>query len=102
MKDYIGGHEIVTASDLVELALGTPIELWLGVEGETDQERSARLDAARDILTDEPGLAGRSRAVVGEAIEAHMPDLFRPLPFRAAVARHARPAPRSRSGRAAA
>lgn len=52
MKYIVAGHEAATAAEFAELALGTPIELWLGVEGETDEERAARLDAARDILAD--------------------------------------------------
>ncbi|MEU6141438.1 hypothetical protein ABZ848_13860 [Streptomyces sp. NPDC047081] len=50
MKCIVAGHQAVTATEFAELALGTPVELWLGVEGETDDERAARLDAARDIL----------------------------------------------------
>ncbi|WP_251018715.1 hypothetical protein [Streptomyces sp. ISL-11] len=56
MRTYIGGHEAVTVDDFLELALGTPPELWLGVEDESEEERSARLDAARDILADNPHL----------------------------------------------
>lgn len=56
MKSFIGGQTAVTALEFAELALGTPPELWLGVEGETSEERAARLDAARDILTDDPSL----------------------------------------------
>ncbi|MEU3514622.1 hypothetical protein ABZ770_04920 [Streptomyces sp. NPDC006654] len=52
MKYIVAGHEAVTDAEFAELALGTPVELWLGVEGETSDERAARLDAARDILSD--------------------------------------------------
>ncbi|MGY5131702.1 hypothetical protein ACWGJW_04715 [Streptomyces nigrescens] len=52
MKCIVAGCEAVTAAEFAELALGTPVELWLGVEGETEWERAARLDAARDILSD--------------------------------------------------
>jgi hypothetical protein len=52
MKYIVAGHQAVTATEFAELALGTPVELWLGVEGESDEERAARLDAARDILAD--------------------------------------------------
>ncbi|MEV5877813.1 hypothetical protein AB0L75_27025 [Streptomyces sp. NPDC052101] len=52
MKYIVAGHEAVTDAEFAELALGTPVELWLGVEGETAEERAARLDAARDILSD--------------------------------------------------
>lgn len=78
MHAYIGGHQAVNDTDFVELALGTPVELWLGVDGESDEERSARLDAARDILAapeyrDLPDLVSR---VAAEAIEAYAPELF--------------------------
>ncbi|PWI15574.1 hypothetical protein DI272_16385 [Streptomyces sp. Act143] len=52
MKYIVAGHQAVTDAEFAELALGTPVELWLGVEGESDEERAARLDAARDILAD--------------------------------------------------
>jgi hypothetical protein len=82
MRSIVAGHVAVTATDFVELALGTPVELWLGVEGETDEERAARLAAAADILADDPGLANRVSRVAAEAIEAHAPHLFNitPLP----------------------
>ncbi|MFF0759477.1 hypothetical protein ACFYWH_05480 [Streptomyces sp. NPDC003737] len=52
MKYIVAGHQAVSDAEFAELALGTPIELWLGVEDESDEERAARLDAARDILAD--------------------------------------------------
>ncbi|WP_338683404.1 hypothetical protein QD712_22125 [Streptomyces acidiscabies] len=52
MKCIVAGQRAVTAAEFAELALGTPVELWLGVEGESEVERAARLDAARDILSD--------------------------------------------------
>ncbi|MFE5400515.1 hypothetical protein ACFQ9Z_03765 [Streptomyces sp. NPDC056580] len=99
MRMYIGRQEAVSAEDFVELALGTPIELWLGAEGESETERSARLDAARDILADPeyndlPDLVAR---ITAEVIEAHAPELFN-------VVQLARPAKRrwpSRKGAAA-
>ena len=56
MKNFIGDQQAATALEFAELALGTPPELWLGVEGETTEECEARLGAARDILTDDPSL----------------------------------------------
>jgi hypothetical protein len=56
VKCFIGGQQATNALEFAELALGTPPELWLGVEGESEEERAARLDAARDILTDDPTL----------------------------------------------
>ena len=78
MRTYIGHQQAISAEDFAELALGTPVELWLGVEGETDEERAAREDAARDILAapeycDLPDLVSR---VAAEAIEAYAPELF--------------------------
>ncbi|WP_030185774.1 hypothetical protein [Streptomyces sp. NRRL S-813] len=80
MRTYIGHHEAVTTDEFVELALGTPVELWLGVEGETEQERAARLDAARDILADNPSLADDVARIAAEVIEVH-PELFDAVPL---------------------
>ncbi|MGW2352118.1 hypothetical protein [Actinacidiphila glaucinigra] len=66
----------VTATEFVELALGTPVDLWLGVEGESEMERAARLAAARDILADDPTLPDRLSQVAAEAVEAYAPELF--------------------------
>ncbi|UUN28581.1 hypothetical protein [Streptomyces sp. FIT100] len=97
MRTYIGGHQAVSANDFVELALGTPLELWLGVEGETDEERAARLDAARDILADNPTLPDDVSRIAAEAIETYAPELFNVVPLvRPAVRRT-----RSRKGTAA-
>ncbi|MFE5125484.1 hypothetical protein [Streptomyces sp. NPDC056669] len=76
MKSFIGHHEVATDTDYLELALGTPLELWLGEEGESDEERAARLDAARDILADDPELIDSVSRIAAEAIEAHASGLF--------------------------
>ncbi|MFE4873072.1 hypothetical protein [Streptomyces sp. NPDC056682] len=76
MKNIVAGHVPVTATEFVELALGTPVELWLGVEGESEMERAARLDAARDILADYPDLPDQVSRIAAEAIEAFAPELF--------------------------
>ncbi|WP_267242859.1 hypothetical protein [Streptomyces sp. PR69] len=89
MRTYVGGHEAVSATDFVELALGTPVELWLGVEGESEEERAARLDAARDILADFPSLPDEVSRIAAEVIEAHAPELFNVVPLvRPTVRRH--------------
>ena len=80
MRAYIGGHQAVSTNDFIELALGTPVELWLGVEGESEEERAARLDAARDILADNPGLADDVARIAAEVIEEH-PELFDVVPL---------------------
>ncbi|MFK4265336.1 hypothetical protein [Streptomyces milbemycinicus] len=76
MKSFIGHHEVATDTDYLELALGTPLELWLGEEGESDEGRAARLDAARDIIADDPELIDRATQIAAEAIETHVPALF--------------------------
>lgn len=81
MRTYVGGHRAVSDTDFVELALGTPVELWLGVEGETEMERAARLAAARDILADHPDLPDRVSQVAAEAIEAYAPELLNVVPL---------------------
>ncbi|MFI9104961.1 hypothetical protein ACIGXA_31095 [Streptomyces fildesensis] len=81
MRTYIGGHQAVSDTDFVELALGTPVELWLGVEGETEMERAARLAAAHDILADDPDLPDRVSQIAAEAIEAYAPELFNVVPL---------------------
>ncbi|MEU0406775.1 hypothetical protein ABZ307_02980 [Streptomyces griseorubiginosus] len=92
MRAYIGGHQAVSVNDFIELALGTPPELWLGEEGETEEERAARLDAARDILADNPELPDDVARIAAEVIEAHAPELFNVVPL-------ARPAVRRRPSR---
>ncbi|MFF2065844.1 hypothetical protein ACFVWZ_29285 [Streptomyces sp. NPDC058200] len=87
MKYIVAGHVAVTATEFVELALGTPVDLWLGVEGESEMERAARMDAARDILADDPELPDRVSTVAVEAIEAFAPDLFNVIPFTRPTAR---------------
>ncbi|MER6289131.1 hypothetical protein [Streptomyces sviceus] len=97
MRAYIGGHQAVSANDFIELALGTPPELWLGEEGETEEERAARKDAARDILADNPELPDDVARIAAEVIEAYAPELFNVIPLTRPAARR-RP---SRKGAAA-
>ncbi|MER5512754.1 hypothetical protein ABT052_47025 [Streptomyces sp. NPDC002766] len=96
MLNYVSGHRADTPHDFAELALGTPAELWLGVEGESDEERAARLDAARDILAD-PEYRDLPDALIrlaARVVEDH-PDLFNVIPL-------ARPARRRVARRGAA
>ncbi|WP_151481439.1 hypothetical protein [Streptomyces albicerus] len=97
MRAYIGGHQAVSINDFIELALGTPVELWLGEEGETEDERAARLDAARDILTENPDLPDDVTRIAAEVIEAYAPELLNVVPL-TRPARRRRP---SRKGAAA-
>ena len=80
MRTYVGHQQAVSAEDFAELALGTPVELWLGVEGESDEERAARLDAARDILADDPNLPDDLIRIAAQIIEDN-PDLFDVIPL---------------------
>ncbi|WML81615.1 hypothetical protein [Streptomyces sp. VNUA74] len=80
MRTYIGRQQAISAADFAELALGTPVELWLGVEGETDEERAAREDAARDILADNPDLPDDLIRIAAQVIEEN-PDLFDVIPL---------------------
>ncbi|MFC4611505.1 hypothetical protein ACFO9E_27495 [Streptomyces maoxianensis] len=90
MKDFIAGHQVVTLDDFLELALGTPLELWLGVEGESDEERTARVDAARDILADDPSLFDTVTRLAVETIEVQAPALLNVIPLTPPPARRRR------------
>ncbi|MEU1439750.1 MULTISPECIES: hypothetical protein [Streptomyces] len=90
MRTYIGRQQAISPEDFTELALGTPVELWLGVEGETDEERAAREDAARDILAESPNLPDDLIRMAAVVIEEN-PDLFDVIPL-TRPARRRRPA----------
>lgn len=66
MKRSIGPYQAIASQDFAELALGTPPELWLGTDGETPEERAAREDAARDILSADPGMHVRLKLLAAE------------------------------------
>ncbi|MCQ4044654.1 hypothetical protein ACFOSC_18095 [Streptantibioticus rubrisoli] len=68
MRTFIAYHETISASEFIELAVGIVPELWLGEDDESPEERAARLDAARDILTDDPELFDRVTHLVPELI----------------------------------
>ncbi|MFE4961651.1 hypothetical protein [Streptomyces sp. NPDC056660] len=80
MRTYIGHQQAISAADFAEIALGTPVELWLGVEGESDEERTAREDAARDILADNPHFPDDLVRIAAQVIEEN-PDLFDVVPL---------------------
>ncbi|MHA5050271.1 hypothetical protein [Streptomyces sp. SD15] len=86
MRTYIGRQQAISSEDFAELALGTPVELWLGVEGESDEERAAREDAARDILADHPNLPDDLIRIAAQVIEEN-PDLFDVIPLNRPVRR---------------
>lgn len=91
MRHIIAGYEPVSDIDAIELALGTTLELWLGVEGESDEERAARLAAARDIIADDPGLFDRTTALAVETIGRTMPELLALVPSAPVVPVRRRP-----------
>ncbi|MGW2186609.1 hypothetical protein [Streptomyces sp. NPDC001719] len=81
MRTYIGGHRAVSDTECAELTLGTLLELWLGVPGESEDERAARLDAARDILADDPEMPDRAARAALDVIEANAEALFNVRPL---------------------
>ncbi|MEU2585626.1 hypothetical protein ABZ612_22240 [Streptomyces avermitilis] len=89
LRTFVAAHEVLNTNDFVELALGTPVELWLGVEGESEMEREARMDAARDILADNPDLPDAVSRIAAEAIEAYAPELFNVVPLTRPAGRRA-------------
>ncbi|MFF4120134.1 hypothetical protein ACFY0P_42775 [Streptomyces sp. NPDC001714] len=82
MRSFVSGHRADSPQDFLELALGTPVELWLGVEGESEMERAARLDAARDILTDPEFASGPDDLIrlAAQVVDDH-PELFNVVPL---------------------
>ncbi|MCM2427552.1 hypothetical protein [Streptomyces sp. RKAG337] len=86
MRNYVGHHRALTSTDFLELALGTPLELWLGEEAESEQDRAVREAAARDILADDPTLYDRTIALAAETLGQSLPDLLRLAPVVPSVA----------------
>nr|WP_237535759.1 hypothetical protein [Streptomyces sp. SID3343] len=63
------------------MALGVDPELFTGVDGESAEERAARVDAAHDILSvlwhEDPDLAAYAEQLLGEVSQAAvMPSRF--------------------------
>ncbi|KAB1984649.1 hypothetical protein F8144_28315 [Streptomyces triticiradicis] len=83
MRTFVASHEALSANEFVELALGTPVELWLGEDGESEMQRAARLGAARDILADPEysNLPDDVARIAAEVIEACAPELFNVVPL---------------------
>ncbi|MFE2871419.1 hypothetical protein [Embleya sp. NPDC059259] len=52
MRSIVAGRHAATIAEFAELALGVDWVLFDGVPGESVEEEAARLDAARDILSD--------------------------------------------------
>ncbi|WP_405647295.1 hypothetical protein [Streptomyces sp. NBC_00019] len=81
MRTFVAGHEAYDETEFAELALGIDIELFRGpLEFETNHERAAREDAARDVLQDL-----REQAWNGDEIAAwdslYADALTRTVPF---------------------
>lgn len=73
MRTIVAGHMAFSGSEFAELAMGIDPELFAGPTDETPMERAARLDAARDVLTDlwreDPELAAYAESLMGESAE---------------------------------
>lgn len=52
MKCIVAGHVAVTPTEFAELAFGIDLELFTGPGRESDLERAARLDVAREVLAE--------------------------------------------------
>ncbi|MEY2243070.1 hypothetical protein AB8A21_09015 [Streptomyces sp. BF23-18] len=52
MKCIVAGHVAVTPTEFAELAFGIDLELFAGPGRESDLERAARLDVAREVLVE--------------------------------------------------
>jgi hypothetical protein len=76
MQNYVGPYRATTTDEFLELALGTPLELWLGEEGESAEQQAARQAAARDIIADDPSLFDRTTALAADVIGRTMPELL--------------------------
>ncbi|WP_049574981.1 hypothetical protein [Streptomyces sp. SBT349] len=76
MRNFIGAHEVLSEDDFTELALG----LLLGEENESEKERDARLDAARDLFTEDPELADcrdrLARQIAEQLLATPVPELL--------------------------
>lgn len=88
MRTFVAGQEANGDLEFAELALGLDVDLFRGpLESETDDERAAREDAARDILADL-----RQEAEVGDEIAGwdalYADALTRTVPFLRAVRGH--------------
>lgn len=85
MRTFVAGQEAHGAIEFAELALGIDVALFRGpLEFETDGERAAREDAARDILADLRAMGEDGDEIAGwDALYADA--LTRTVPFLRAV-----------------
>ena len=89
MRTYVGGQEAVNAIEFVELACGfehdLPMpddfrQLFLGVPGETDEQRAVRLAVAGDVLADLLDMSDVDEVATLNALYAE--QLMRAVPLR--------------------
>ncbi|OAR26516.1 hypothetical protein A8W25_11055 [Streptomyces sp. ERV7] len=81
MRSFVAGQEAHGDAEFAELALGIDIDLFRGpLKPETDGERAARQDAARDVLVDLRAEAEAGDEIAGwDALYADA--LTRTVPF---------------------
>ncbi|MFD8392925.1 hypothetical protein ACFV2N_27925 [Streptomyces sp. NPDC059680] len=81
MRTFVAGQEAQGDIEFAELALGIDVDLFRGpLEFETDDERAAREDAARDILADLRREAENGDEIAGWDA-AYADALTRTVPF---------------------
>ncbi|MFD5817796.1 hypothetical protein [Streptomyces sp. NPDC127038] len=88
MRTFVAGQEAHGDSEFAELALGIDVDLFRGpLESETDFDRAAREDAARDVLADLRAEAEAGDEIAGwDALYADA--LTRTVPFLRAARGH--------------
>lgn len=81
MRTFVAGQEAFGDLEFVELALGIDVDLFRGpLEFETDDDRAAREDAARDVLADLVAMGEAGDEIAGwDALYADA--LTRTVPF---------------------
>ncbi len=96
MRTYVGGQEAVNAIEFTELTYGfesdVPMpedfrQLFLGVPGETDEQRAVRLAAAGDVLEELRELSEADEVTMLNALYAEQLMRAVPLKNRAVTAR---------------
>ncbi|WP_329600306.1 hypothetical protein OIE43_19755 [Streptomyces pseudovenezuelae] len=88
MRTFVAGQEAYGELEFAELALGIDVDLFRGpLEFETDGERAAREDAARDVLADLVTMGEAGDEIAGwDALYADA--LTRTVPFLRSVRGH--------------
>lgn len=81
MKCIVAGHVAVTPTEFTELAFGIDLELFTGPATESDLERAARLDVAREVLAELRG-SDPEAAAFAESLLRMSPLISRPAAHR--------------------